>query len=151
MFPTANSRVYFNEDGEPTGWDASDDYEAYDDDRTPDNDSECAEDHPCQDCEVSGDIWACSWCDRPCPSDAHGNTFPVGSLEWNAWNAGYDYARFNGNERENILSGEWAGDPLPNDIIRAVRSESAGDDPDDFNDWEDVAILDAWEEGYNAH
>ena len=38
----------------------------------PDDDyAHCIEGHACHDCEGEPSGWECTWCGRPCPTDAH--------------------------------------------------------------------------------
>lgn len=81
-----------------------------------------------------------------------GNPYPLGSVECIAYAHGAEYAMTH-QRRENPLSGEWAGDPTPADVIRAVWRELLGESWDTFTDGtendrdDDDAISDAWEEG----
>lgn len=82
------------------------------------------------------------------------NPYVLGTPECIAYSMGADYAIRNGNKRIDPLSGEWADDPLPNDIITTVWREIMGPSWDTFTDDNqdvrdlDIFIIDAWEEGY---
>jgi hypothetical protein len=82
------------------------------------------------------------------------NFYPAGTLEWEAWGMGDDYGSAAAFESDEPLSGEWAGDILPREVIRGAwervlgmgydtYASENGDDRDADSD-----ILDAWETGY---
>lgn len=81
------------------------------------------------------------------------NPYALGTPECIAYAMGKEYAAERGNERDDPLSGEWADDLLPHEIIRSVWQEIMGEswdtylDDDNARDY-DGFILDAWEEGY---
>ena len=69
------------------------------------------------------------------------DTLPAGhDYEQTAFALGYAYARWQGYQIENPLSGEWADGILPADIYRELGI--ASEDDEGF-------ILDSWESGYN--
>lgn len=80
------------------------------------------------------------------------NPYMLGTPECIAFAMGAEYALAHGNERIDPLSGEWAGDPLPNEIIFSVMSEIMGPSWDPYIGDKDGSlasiIIDAWEEGY---
>ena len=39
--------------------------------RSQDPEDMCTPDHDCEDCDGTAHGWECSWCGRPCKSDAH--------------------------------------------------------------------------------
>lgn len=81
-----------------------------------------------------------------------GNPYPLGSVECIAYAHGAAYAATH-ERRDDPLSGEWAGDPVPADVIRAVWREVLGESWDTYIDGtesdrdDDDAITDAWCEG----
>jgi hypothetical protein len=82
------------------------------------------------------------------------NPYLEGSLEWHAWNYGAEYQALTGEYRDAPLSGEWAGDLTPADVIRDAwrhvmglnfdTYEDGGDEDRDY----DESIITAWEAGY---
>ena len=83
------------------------------------------------------------------------NDYAEGTLEWHAWGRGFNYGELT-SERDEPLSGEFAGDPLPHVIISRVWTDVLGESWDTYSDGDeddrdqDSDILDAWEEGYRA-
>lgn len=82
------------------------------------------------------------------------NNYAEGSLEWHAWGNGAAYQGTTGTYRDDPLSGEWAGDPTPADVIRQAWQDVMGPSWDTFEHGtdddrdSDDAIVSAWEEGY---
>lgn len=84
------------------------------------------------------------------------NEHAIGTPQWHAWGNGNTYARIHGNDADAPLSGEWAGDPTPADVIRQAWQDVMGPSWDTYTDGsdtdrdEDDSIVEAWEEGYFA-
>lgn len=82
------------------------------------------------------------------------NNYVEGSLEWEAWGLGRDYALAHGNTDPEPLSGEWAEGPWTVDIIREAWRRVMGPSWDTYTDGtdddrdSDTDVLDAWESGY---
>ena len=85
----------------------------------------------------------------------HLNTYAEGTLEWHAYGQGYDYGLCCNVQSLTPLSGEWAGSPLPHDVIREAWRNVMGDSWGTYADGDeedrdlDDSILDAWEDGYS--
>lgn len=84
------------------------------------------------------------------------NPYAMGTPEWHAWGNGADYQARTGAYRDNPLSGEWADDPTPTDVIRQAWQDVMGPSWDTYSDGTDEdrdsddEIVNAWEEGYFA-
>lgn len=84
------------------------------------------------------------------------NDYPAGTPEWYAWGLGNDYAAIHGNERPDPLSGEWAGDPVPHEVITQTWKAVLGDSWDTYVDGTDEdrdaddEIVEAWLSGYEG-
>lgn len=82
------------------------------------------------------------------------NPYALGTPECIAYAMGEEYGSGVEVCDPAPLSGEWAGDLLPHDVIASVWREIMGPSWDTYADGtdddreEDGAILDAWEEGY---
>lgn len=81
------------------------------------------------------------------------NPYAMGALEWHAWGAGHTYGLTHAY-RDAPLSGKWAGDILPPDVILAAWKAVLGSTWDTYSDGSeedrdaDSDILDAWEGGF---
>lgn len=71
--------------------------------------------------------------------------FEYGLLAAKAEGTGKRYAETH-DYRESPLSGEWAGEILPVDVIHALGLDPSTLEPEDFD-----ALLDSWQNGYELY
>ena len=82
------------------------------------------------------------------------NNCAEGTPEWYAYGQGHDHGMCWTTERPTPLDGEWAGSPLPHEVVRDAWRNVMGGDWDTYADGDgddrdgDDSILDAWETGY---
>lgn len=85
----------------------------------------------------------------------HANNYAEGTPEWHAYGHGYAHGLCWMTERSEPLDGQWAGSPLPHEVIREAWRNVMGGDWDTYVDGDeddrdgDDSILDAWESGYS--